>query len=152
MQRREACHNDYLESKVLTATGPRLQLMLVEGALRFTLRAQDAIASGDAATTAEALERTINIVAELLAGVRHTDAPINKQLTSVYRYLLRTTAQAYFDSDPQKVADAVRVLEAERVTWQRACEKSAAEPATTPAAAYPLASNSPCTAGISFQA
>lgn len=152
MNRTDSYRNDYLESKVLTASGPRLHLMLVEGALRFAQRAQEALKNGDAVETNEALTRTIDIVAELLAGVRHAETPINKQFTAVYRYLLRTLAQAYFDGDAQKLADAQKVLEVERLTWQEACEKAVAPPKSS-AIAPPL--NMPSVSpsvGISFQA
>jgi flagellar biosynthetic protein FliS len=151
MDRTSTRRNDYLESKVLTATGPRLHLMLLERALRCASQAQESLATHDAAAASQTLQRTIDIVAELLAGVRHAATPINKQLTAVYQFLLRTVVQAYFDHDSQKVTEAQRVLEAERTTWQRVCEKLAAEPTGSPIAAHLAPADFAPSAGISFQ-
>lgn len=151
MDRPNQRRNDYLESKVLTASGPRLHLMLVERALRCTTQAQESLATHDAAAASQTLQRTIDIVAELLAGVRHAATPINKQLTAVYQFLLRTVAQAYFDHDSQKVTEAQRVLEAERTTWQQVCEKLAAGGASGPVAAHLAPADFSPSAGITFQ-
>jgi flagellar biosynthetic protein FliS len=151
MDRPSYRRNDYLESKVLTATGPRLHLMLVERALTCTNQAQQSLATHDAAAASQTLQRTIDIVAELLAGVRHAATPINKQLTAIYQFVLRTVTQAYFDHDSQKVTEAQRVLEAERTTWQQVCEKLAADVTPSPIAAHLAPADFTPAAGISFQ-
>lgn len=151
MHRPDTRQNGYLESKVLTATGPRLHLMLIERALRCANQAQESLATHDDVGGAAALQTTIDIVAELLAGVRHAATPINKQLTAVYQFLLRTVAQAYFDLDAQKILEALRVLEAERTTWQQACEKLSADATASPIAAHLAPAGISPSVGISFQ-
>ncbi|HJQ78582.1 MAG TPA: flagellar export chaperone FliS, partial [Lacipirellulaceae bacterium] len=113
----------YLESKVLTAPSYRLHLMLIEGAIRFGRQASDALRRGDQPAAATPLLRVIDIVGEMLAGVRNQDAELNKRLTDVYWFLFRLASEAKIHSDAEKLAVLLRLLEYERQTWQLLCDK-----------------------------
>jgi flagellar secretion chaperone FliS len=150
-------HNSsYLESKILTATPARLHLMLIEGAIRFGRQAQEAIARNDAPAASAPLLRVIDIIGELLAGVRHSTTELNQKLARVYLFLFCRVSEAKINSDPKALAEVLELLEFERQTWQLACDKlGAAIPGTTPS---PMSNafaagraNSP-KSGISFQA
>ena len=113
----------YLESKVLTAPSYRLHLMLIEGAIRFSRQASDALRRGDQPAAATPLLRVIDIVGEMLAGVRNQDAELNKRLTDLYWFLFRLASEAKIHSDAEKLAVLLRLLEYERQTWQLLCDK-----------------------------
>jgi flagellar secretion chaperone FliS len=121
-------YSHYLESKVLTAPPHRLHLMLIDGALRFGRQAADALARGDHAAAAEPLMRVVDIVGELLAGVRGGQTPISDRLTKLYWFLFRRVSEAKIRSDAGKLAEALQLLEYERDTWQLACDQIAQVP------------------------
>lgn len=133
---------DYLASKVMTASAPQLHLMLIEGAIRFCTKAQQELENNNEGFANQALVRAIDIVGELVAGVRHGESEINKKLSDLYLFLFHTLTSAYVNTDAVKLADVLRILEFERETWQLACERVRADTSATkstpaePAAKY----------------
>ncbi len=91
--------SSYLESKVLTAPPHRLHLMLIEGAIRYGRLAEDCLKQGDPTAAAGPLLRVIDIVGELLAGVRETKSELNKQIGDLYLYLFRRVSEAKINAD-----------------------------------------------------
>jgi flagellar secretion chaperone FliS len=115
----------YLESKVLTAPPHRLHLMLIEGALRFGKQAAEALSSGDQVAASPPLLRVIDIVGEMLAGVRARESEVNDRLAKLYWFLFQRVSEAKIHGDLRRLAEALQLLEYERETWQLACEKVA---------------------------
>ena len=126
-----AQHSQYLESKVLTAAPHRLHLMLIEGAIRFGRQAEGLLHRGETAAAAAPLLRVVDIVGEMLAAVRGRNTDINKKLVDLYWYLFRRASEAKLNSDGNKLAEALRLLEFERQTWLAVCERFAAPSAAT---------------------
>jgi flagellar protein FliS len=129
-------HSTYLESKVLTAPPQRLHLMLLEGALRFGRQAEEALQRGDQTGAAGPLLRVIDIVGELLAGVRQGKLDVNKKLADLYWFLFRRVTEAKIHADAAALAEALRLLEYERETWQLVCEKNSATGVPSPTRAF----------------
>jgi flagellar protein FliS len=121
-----AQHSQYLESKILTAPPHRLHLMLIEGAIRFGRQAEAALGRNEQAAAAAALLRVIDIVGEMLAGIREQKTDVNQQLANLYWFLFRRVTEAKINADAAALAEALRLLEYERQTWQLVCEKFAA--------------------------
>jgi flagellar secretion chaperone FliS len=123
----------YLESKVLTAPPHRLHLMLIEGALRFGKQAAEALARGDQMAASAPLLRVIDIVGEMLAGVRGRESAVNDRLAKLYWFLFQRVSQAKIHGDAGRLAEALQLLEYERETWQLASDKVAqAAPTSAP--------------------
>jgi flagellar secretion chaperone FliS len=118
-----AQHSQYLESKVLTAPPHRLHLMLIEGALRFGRQAEAALKRGDQSAASAPLLRVMDIVGEMLAGVRDQKTDLNVRLADLYWFLFRRVTEAKINADAAALAESLRLLEFERQTWQQACEK-----------------------------
>jgi flagellar protein FliS len=116
-------HTSYLESKVLTSTPQRLHLMLIEGAMRFGRQADEAMRRGDITVADGLLVRALDIVGEMLAGVRGNKTDLNHRLVDVYWFLFRRISEAKINSDAEALADSLRILEYERQTWLLVCEK-----------------------------
>jgi len=103
--------------------------MLIEGAIRFGRQAADALHRGDELAADGPLMRVIDIVGELLAGLRQQNTELNKRIAEVYWYLFRTVSAAKINADAAKLAAAIELLEYERQTWQIVCQKLRADTA-----------------------
>jgi flagellar protein FliS len=152
-----AQHSQYFDAKVLTAPPHRLHLMLIEGAIRFGRQAEQEFKAGHQAAATSTMARVLDIVGEMLAGVRKSQGEINDKLAAVYWFIFRRVSEATLEADPTALAEVLTLLEFERETWQKVCEKfgaGAATPGVVPPPAFAMnaaASMAPA-AGISFQA
>jgi flagellin-specific chaperone FliS len=62
--------------------------MLIEGAIRFGRQAEHELGAGNQAAASGSLIRVLDIVGELLVGVRQTKSELNDKLASVYWFIL----------------------------------------------------------------
>jgi flagellar protein FliS len=99
--------------------------MLIEGAIRFGRQAEIALRRGDEIAASAPLLRVIDIVGEMLAGVRQRKSDINKRLADLYWFIFRCVSEAKIDANANKLAEALRLLEYERQTWLAVTEKLA---------------------------
>jgi flagellar secretion chaperone FliS len=160
-----AARDEYLSTEVLTAAPQKLQLMLIEAAIRFGRRAEMHWKSRQNEAAFNALIRCQEIVSQLISGLAaNLESPLVRQVSAVYAYVYRSLISAGFHHAPQKLADALRVLEIERETWLQVCERlgtkradDAAESSHTESkATSPLAFDLPTVgepiSGFSFEA
>ncbi len=129
-------HSNYLESKVLTAPPQRLQLMLIEGAIRFGRQAEAALRDGDRVAASRSLLRAMDIIGELLAAARANTSELNKSVADLYWYLFRRISEAKINSDLVALAETLRLLDYERQTWQMLCDNLSADKRSGPAAPH----------------
>ena len=123
--------SQYLESKVLTASQPRLHLMLLEGALRFGQQAKQKWNDDEPfAEPEQLLNRMMDIVEELTLGTAAGGSEISKQLIEQYAFVYRELTASRINRDLQKLDECLKLLEFQRKTWELACEKLVADPAT----------------------
>ena len=116
--------DNYLRTEVMTATPQKLQLMLIEAALRFGYQAQQAWSESREDAATEALVRCQQVVTELLCSLNpEGDPQLIRRVASVYLYIFRTLTTAQMQRDANRLTDALRVLEEERQTWRELCEK-----------------------------
>lgn len=131
-------NREYLEARVQTASSAQLHLMLLDGALRFGREAERGVLRGEELAYQAPLMRTMDIVEELLAGVRHSGDDLNEKLASLYTFVYARLTSVYVNGDKPMMAEALRVLEFQRETWRQAVETLAtgakAEAPTPPAA------------------
>lgn len=124
LQNQANAREQYFNSSVLTATPQKLHLMLIEGAIRFSLLTKHLWDQEDKQIERhDAMLRIIDIVGELLAGIRLSKEPLAKEIEPVYTFILRNVSESCFDTNLEKLDDAVRILEIERETWSQLCVK-----------------------------
>jgi flagellar protein FliS len=123
-----ATNSQYLESKILTAPPHRLHLMLIDGAIRFGRQAEEALRASDAPAAAGPLMKALDIVGEMLVGVRQGATELNARMAKFYWFLFCRLSEAKIHSDLRPLAEALRLLEYERTTWQLACDKVGQSP------------------------
>ena len=60
----------------------------------------------------------------MIAGLApNLESPLVRQISSVYAFVYRTIISSGFHRDANRLADALRVLEIERETWQQVCDR-----------------------------
>jgi flagellar secretion chaperone FliS len=101
--------------------------MLIEGAIRFGRQAEEALRRGDTLAAAAPLMRVVNIVGEMLAGVRGQETELNRKIADLYLFLFRRVAEAKINDDVEKLSEALRLLDFERETWQLACDNQTSQ-------------------------
>jgi flagellar protein FliS len=118
--------NSYLRSKVCTASQPQLQLMLLEGAVRFGRQARQACE--ESVPEAERLlDRTLDVVETLVHGVTGGKTEISERLEGQYAFLFRELAACRIHQDVEKLDGVLSLLEYERETWKQACDRCEAD-------------------------
>jgi flagellar protein FliS len=119
-----AAREEYLATEVLTAAPQKLQLMLIEAAIRFGRRAEMHWQSRQNEAAFNALIRCQEIVTQLISGLaENLESPLVRQISSVYAFIYRSLVSASFHRDAKKLTDALKVLEIERQTWLQVCER-----------------------------
>ena len=109
---------EYLETQVMTASGPQLHLMVIDGAIRHAKRAEAALEANDFETAHFALNSSRDFVAELMSGLDDSHDPLLvERLNSLFLFVFKNLISADQKHDPQLVRDAVRVLDLHRETW-----------------------------------
>ena len=125
----DSARQHYLETQVLTATPEKLQLMLIDAAIRAAHRAAEHWQRQENEQACLALVRAQEVVTALLKGLNREASPdLTGKMASVYMFIFRTLVEANLRRDPDLLADAVRVLSAERETWRLVCERAADDP------------------------
>ncbi len=133
--------NEYLRTRVLTATPEELRLMLIDGALKFASQAKLGLENKDFEASFNGFTSCRNIITELMTTIRREPNPeLAEQVKALYSFMFTTLVEAGFEKDPAKVATVIDLLQYERETWVMLMEMVASERAAgqTPAAPAPL--------------
>ena len=113
----------YLDARVTTASQPELQLMLLDGALRFGRQAEQLWNEPEQGGEVERLlGRALDIVEALVQGVTGRETEISKRLEEEYAFAFRQLAFAQLNRDLAALESALRLLAMERETWKLAVE------------------------------
>jgi len=124
MQQKQSVRQNYLQAEVHTATPQKLQLLLVEAAIKNVHRTKQAWKEQKYDDGVETLSRAQDIVAEILCSLDKEGSPeIAPKLASIYLFIFRRLAEGGMSHDEQKLEEALRVLNSERETWRLVCEK-----------------------------
>jgi len=119
-----SARDNYLTTEVMTATPQKLQLMLIEAALRMGQQTIEHWKANEEEQAVDTLIRCQQIITELLCGLQpDQDSELVRRVASVYLFIFRSLSVAHLERSEQKVADAMSVLEIERETWQQVCAK-----------------------------
>src|SRR3954465_7232389 len=81
---------NYLRTRVMTATPEQLQMMLFDGAVRFLEQARAALGKQDWGESYQNISRTEKIITELLGSLKHDVNPdLCGKLSALYTYAFR---------------------------------------------------------------
>lgn len=123
-----AARNNYLQTEVLTATPQKLQLLLLDAAIRFAESARGHWQAGNDDAASEAIIRCQQIMGQLLGGLRPDRQPdLAQRVAAVYTFVFNCFVSANLHRDPKPLEDALSVLAVEQETWRQICAKLGSE-------------------------
>ena len=110
--------NEYLETRVMTATPQELHMMVVDGAVRFAMQAEESMADDDLETSHLALNRSREFVVELISGLdQDSKEAVVEQLRQVFSFVYRSLTEADLEHDIEKIRGVLKVLNIHRDNW-----------------------------------
>jgi flagellar protein FliS len=119
---------EYLKTKVMTASPEMLTLMLWDGAIRFAEQGKDAITKKDIEGSYKSLVRSQRIITELTTNLRHEVNPdLCGKLAGLYNFIYRRLVEANLNKDPKLVDDALEIMRHQRETWVMLMDKLSKE-------------------------
>jgi flagellar protein FliS len=115
---------EYLKTKVMTASPEMLTLMLWDGAIRFAEQAKEAIRRKDIEGSFKALVRSQKIITELSSALnRNVDPDLCGKLAALYNFIYRRLVEANITKDEKLVDDALEIMRHQRETWVMLMDK-----------------------------
>jgi flagellar secretion chaperone FliS len=117
-------YDEYLESKVMTATPHQLHLMVIDGAIRHAAAAEQALQQKQFDQARTSLSQSGRFVAEMIAGLDGKRMPeLVESLKSLFVFVQRNLLQADANRDANTVRNALRILRLHRENWLALAEK-----------------------------
>jgi len=110
--------NEYLKTKVMTASQEQLQLMLYDGAIRFGEQARTAIENKQIEQSYNLIVKAEKIVMELCHSMRDEVAPETcANMRRLYIFCYEKLVDANLKKEIKSIDDALQVLRHLRETW-----------------------------------
>lgn len=110
-------YNQYMRSKILTASKPELTLMLYDGAIKFCNMAVMCIEKKDIAGAHTNIKKTEAIIEEFLATLNY-DYEVANDFKNVYEYVHDRLVQANLKKDTDILNEVLGHLRGMRDTWK----------------------------------
>lgn len=110
-------YNQYLRSKVMTASKAELTLMLYDGAIKFCNMAIMCIEKKDIPGANTNIKKTEAIIEEFMATLNYK-YPVANDFKNVYEYLHERLVDANLKKDPEILSEVLEHLREMRDTWK----------------------------------
>ena len=121
---------NYLRTKVLTATPEQLQMMLYDGAIRFCEAARAALVEKNWESSYNNISRAQKIILEMNCSLKHdVDPDLCAKLAALYTYAYRNLVDANINHEAGSLDEALRILRYQRDTWAMLMDKLGKEKA-----------------------
>ena len=125
---------NYLRTKVFTATPEQLQMMLYDGAIRFSEQARGALVERNYEQSYNLISRVQKIVNELSCTLKPQLAKdLCAKLGALYDYVYRKLIEANVDHKVESLDEALSLLRYQRETWAMLMEQTGRQKAATAA-------------------
>lgn len=109
----------YQKNQVQTVSQERLVLMLYEGAKKFLSKSIKALEEKNIQDSNTYLQRSQNIIAELMSGINFEAGEIAQNLYSLYEYMHYRLIQANLKKEKEPVEEVLNMVEELRDTWMQ---------------------------------
>ncbi len=119
---------NYLKTRVLSATPEELRLMLLEGALRYARQGREGLSIRNYEQSYDGIHRCQNILIELINSLRPEHNPdLCDKLSGLYLFLYRRLMDASLERNASHCDEVIQLLEYEVETWTMLMAKLTAE-------------------------
>ena len=113
--------NQYKKNEVETATPEQILILLYDGAIRFLIKAKQAIEDNDVQETHNNIIACENIILEFMSSLdMENGGDLAQRLYNLYDYFYNVLVQANIKKDAMKVNEVLKHLKGLRETWQKA--------------------------------
>ena len=116
--------NVYKNNSVNYASKEQLLLMLVDGAVKFSKIAREALANKDIKKSHENLVKVQDIFTELMISLDQNAGEWASQIYQVYDFIKTRLFEINLKKDVEMMDELIPVIESVRDTWQEAYEIS----------------------------
>lgn len=114
----------------MTAPPERLHLLVVEAALRYARIGREAVIEKKFDRAFAALSKSRECVAELISGIRNDPNPeLAERLKGLFLFCHGAILRGDLEHNPDRIADAIKILEMHRDTWKELIARLAGQPA-----------------------
>ncbi len=116
--------NEYLRNAVMTATPEQLQLMLYDGAIRFTRQGSEGIRREKWEDAFNGFNRAQKIILELINALNYDiDRDLCTRMAGLYQFIYRKLVEASVDRSVAAGEEVLGLLAYQRETWVLLMEK-----------------------------
>ena len=109
----------YKKTQVSTASQGELLLMLFDGAMKFGRQGKELIEKKEFAAANEKLQRTQDIVNELISSLNMDTGEIAQNLYQLYHFIHDRLVEANIKKDTALLDEALQMLNELRDTWRQ---------------------------------
>ncbi|WP_233277427.1 flagellar export chaperone FliS [Paenibacillus durus] len=114
-----AGYQAYQQNKYQTASPHRLTLMLYNGAIQFAGKAKQAITEGDISQTNKYIQKTQDIVYELMSALNQKEGgEIARNLKNLYFYMIERLIEANIKKNTASIDEVVAMLQELKSAWE----------------------------------
>ncbi len=114
----QAAQQQYLRTRVLTATPEQLQMMLYDGAIRFCEQARASLEARDFERSYNMISRVQKIITEMSCTLKRDVLPeVCDRLSALYGYAYKKLIDANVQHSVAAMDEALEVLRYQRETW-----------------------------------
>lgn len=129
-QKNPQAAQQYLRTRVMTATPEQLQIMLYDGAIRFCEQAKAGLEKKNYEQLYINVTKAQKIITELLGALKPEIYPeLCGKLAAVYRYVYKRLIDGNLQKKPEAFVEAIQLLRFQRDTWAMVLEQTGKEKA-----------------------
>jgi flagellar protein FliS len=108
----------YLKTRVMTATPEQLQIMLYDGAIRFCEQTRLGLETKNYEQVYTNITKVQNIITELLGALKPNVYPeLCEKLSAVYSYVYKRLIEVGTKHNAEALEEATKLLRYQRDTW-----------------------------------
>src|SRR4029078_3448466 len=130
-------HQKYFEHEILSAPPQKLQLLLIDAALRHGQRAKKCWGENNDEAARRAIEQMQAIVMQILKGLAaDSSQPLVRRVAAGHAVVVGALDKQKLQRDQEALDGVVRVLQIERETWWQVCQQLGASSNSASAAPH----------------
>jgi flagellar secretion chaperone FliS len=117
-------YNVYKNNSVTYASKDQLLLMLVDGAVKFSKIAREALKEGNVKKAHENLIKTQDIFSELMISLDTNSGEWAKNIFNIYAFIKESLVKANLKKDIEELEKVIPLIEEVRDLWHEVEKKS----------------------------